>query len=870
MTVEAVPRSLADALRGWDDPELVELLRARPDLLSPVPTDVAALAARAGSVPSVSRILDRLDRFALDVLEAMAVLPEPLSAGAVVHALPGRAPAGGRGRRDAVSRAGPRLRAGRRPPARRARSSRPWGRRPPGLVRRWPPRTSGSSALAADPDRLDALLAEAPDGAREALDHLVWGPPHGRLENARRPLTDPAAARTPCRVAARQRAARGRRPGHRRPPSRGRAPPARRGGPPRQPARSRRRSSPPSVDPAQVDRVRRGAGVHGRTPGRDPARVLGPRTASCPAGRRPRRPRAPPRRHDPRRRRAHGRSRHRDGARSRAAGRRRRARRAFAPDPVLRPVAHPRHRRPVGHPHRGVAGLDPGRRRRRQPRRARQGGRRRSAPTSSARRRRTSGTPCSAELRALPVGAAPDLASLVERLDWARPRRGGRRRAELVALDVRGGRAPRRHRARAPSPRRPARCSPATPTRRVRLLAPPLPDAARPGRSCRPTSPPSRPGPLESALARELALLADVESTGGATVFRFSRESVRRALDAGRDSRRPARAARALVAHPGPAAARRYLVDDVARRHGQIRVGGGVVLRPLRRRGGAQRAARRPSRRGAAAAPARADRGGSRRRRSTRCSTGLREHGLRARRRGVRRRRRRAPPRRRGAPARASARRGSPPSRRSPATRCWPPPCARSAPASGRSAGALGGRTVDEPPLGGRPSPRSTTAETLTTLKDAVDVGPAAVDRLRRHPRRRQRAGRRPGAGRRRLLTAFDHRAGEVRTFAVHRITGVAELDDDPGDNAGSGSSGRPTHHRKAPRDRRPADRPVRQDPAARGRPRARRRVPPRHRAVRRARARPRARPHLPDHARSACGTRAPPATTPSRSSTRC
>jgi predicted DNA-binding transcriptional regulator YafY len=40
-------------------------------------------------------------------------------------------------------------------------------------------------------------------------------------------------------------------------------------------------------------------------------------------------------------------------------------------------------------------------------------------------------------------------------------------------------------------------------------------------------------------------------------------------------------------------------------------------------------------------------------------------------------------------------------------------------------------------------------------------------------------------------LTAFDHRLEEVHTFAVHRITGVAELDDDPGDNVSPHSSGR-------------------------------------------------------------------------------
>ena len=39
------------------------------------------------------------------------------------------------------------------------------------------------------------------------------------------------------------------------------------------------------------------------------------------------------------------------------------------------------------------------------------------------------------------------------------------------------------------------------------------------------------PGPLESQLARKLQLVADVESRGGATVYRFTPTSVRRALD---------------------------------------------------------------------------------------------------------------------------------------------------------------------------------------------------------------------------------------------------------------------------------------------------------------------------------------------------
>jgi hypothetical protein len=80
------------------------------------------------------------------------------------------------------------------------------------------------------------------------------------------------------------------------------------------------------------------------------------------------------------------------------------------------------------------------------------------------------------------------------------------------------------------------------------------------------------PGPLETDLAREMALVADVESTGGATVYRFSEASVRRALDAGRSATDVLAmlAARSRTPVPQPL---EYLVSDVARRHGAIRVG---------------------------------------------------------------------------------------------------------------------------------------------------------------------------------------------------------------------------------------------------------------------------------------------------------
>ncbi|WP_454194972.1 helicase-associated domain-containing protein [Nocardia sp. Marseille-Q1738] len=80
------------------------------------------------------------------------------------------------------------------------------------------------------------------------------------------------------------------------------------------------------------------------------------------------------------------------------------------------------------------------------------------------------------------------------------------------------------------------------------------------------------PGPLTTDLQHGIALVADVESAGAATVYRISESSVRRALDAGLS----AAELHALFAKhsrtPIPQALS-YLIDDVARRHGQLRAG---------------------------------------------------------------------------------------------------------------------------------------------------------------------------------------------------------------------------------------------------------------------------------------------------------
>ncbi|MFM9134692.1 MAG: helicase-associated domain-containing protein [bacterium] len=80
------------------------------------------------------------------------------------------------------------------------------------------------------------------------------------------------------------------------------------------------------------------------------------------------------------------------------------------------------------------------------------------------------------------------------------------------------------------------------------------------------------PGPLRSDLDRELRLMADVESTGGAVVYRFSAASLRRALDAGRDPGAVRGFLDAVSRTPVPQPLA-YLVDDAARQHGVVRVG---------------------------------------------------------------------------------------------------------------------------------------------------------------------------------------------------------------------------------------------------------------------------------------------------------
>ena len=80
------------------------------------------------------------------------------------------------------------------------------------------------------------------------------------------------------------------------------------------------------------------------------------------------------------------------------------------------------------------------------------------------------------------------------------------------------------------------------------------------------------PGPLEQELSRKLSLVADVESRGGATVYRFAASSVRRAFDAGWSAAEVHEFVSSTSRTPVPQSLT-YLVDDVSRRFGTLRAG---------------------------------------------------------------------------------------------------------------------------------------------------------------------------------------------------------------------------------------------------------------------------------------------------------
>ncbi|WP_426501133.1 helicase C-terminal domain-containing protein [Streptomyces sp. D54] len=817
------PRTLAEALRARGDESLAGLLRARPDLLNPVPNDITQLATRAGTRASVVRALEHLDRFALQTAEALAVAPDPAPYDTLLSLLTGDGLDDGDQRDDAgaaITAALPgalstlreqalvwgeddRLRLVRT--ARELLAPSPQHPSPTGLGPTVSEATAGMSpgrlqeilaatglpathdpvsavaalaALFTDRTRMAELLDTAPVEALSVLDRLVWGPPYGEVTPNPTPpvkwlrdrgLLLPVSTRTvvlPREAALHLRAGRA----HRVPEP----------VPPVVAAAAER-------DPQAVDRAAAGQAFTALSTVEELLKLWnggGP-------------------------------------AILRAGGLSvRELKRAASSLDVTEPIAafwvelaygagllatdgEPDERyapTPASDEWLGLSAEDrwthlatawlaatrtPGL----------VGGQDAKGRALSALgpeldrsaapdvRRRVL-----ALFAELPPGTAPDAETLLRRLRWERPLRGGTtppaatgpgegvdlrsrlalwtlNEAELLGITGRGALSSQ---ARALLDEDPdaaaARLAPLIPEPLDHVLLQADLTAVA-------------PGPLERPLAETLSVLADVESKGGATVYRFTPGSVRRALDAGQAA---ADLHAFLAAHsrtpvPQPLS---YLIDDVARRHGHLRIGSAsayvrcddeAVLNEIladRRSTGLRLRRLAPTVLASQADP------GS-------LLEALRDMGY--------------------APAaesaegdvlitRAGARRTPPRTPPAPVPEGPPVPdgtllgAAVRAIRAGDTAATVIRKETSEDPSSPTPAgslPRTTPAETLATVQAAAMTGSAVwIGYVNADGAASQRviAPVRVEGG---FVTAYDHTADEVRTYPLHRITGVAELAED-------------------------------------------------------------------------------------------
>ncbi|MEU7168458.1 helicase-associated domain-containing protein [Streptomyces morookaense] len=795
------PRTLAEELRTRPDDALAALLRARPDLLNPVPGDLTQLATRAATRASVVRALDRLDRFTLQVAEALAVAPDPCPYPVLAGLMTGDEPEDPR-----IAEALPRAVAALRDQAlvwggedrlRLVRTVRellaPSAARPSptGLGPTVAEATAGMSpgrlqqiiaaaglpathdpvtavtaltALFEDRTRMAELLAAAPEEARAVLGKLLWGPPYGTVTAEPAPHlrwlldrglllpTAPGSVVLPREAALHLRAGRA----HRNPE------PA---APALEPVTAHAEQLADATAAGQAftalatveellqtwetdsPLVLRAGGLSVRDLKRTAAALDTTETAAA----------------------FWTELAHAAGLLASDGD----VDERYAPTPasddwLALPAEHrwahlagawlAATRTPglVGDKDakgRTLAALGPDLDR---------------SPAPEVRRRVLE------LLASLPAGASVSPDALLARLQWERPPRTAtddlRARlaqwtldeAELLGVTGRG--------ALSAHGRALLDGSEAT---AANLLAPLLPEPLD-HVLLQADLTAVAPGPLRRPLAQMLGVLADVESKGGATVYRFTPDSVRRALDAGRTagdvlaflqehSRTPV---------PQPLA---YLVEDVARRHGRLRVGAAssylrcddeaVLAELLADRRSAPLRLRRlaPTVLASQTAP-------------DALLEGLRAMGY--------------------APAaesaegdvliaRADIHRTPPRTAPAPVPEGPPVPDETLLGAAVRAirAGDMAATAERKPIAAPAPAdgglPRTTSAETLATMQAAVLTGAAVwIGYVNAEGAASQRviAPVRVEGG---FVTAYDHTADEVRTYPLHRITGVAELADD-------------------------------------------------------------------------------------------
>ena len=163
-------RSFSDYLRSIDDAAFLTLFSARPDLITPVPPDIASLAVRACSAPSLARAIDSLNHWQFQVLEAAGALNEPFTQKALV-ALTDKAAAEALVHLISIGLVYP----------------SDDGMRLPSQLRD----VIGSEPAGLGPSSMIKLKLEeldnAPAEAKKVLERLIWGPPRGSVGDIKNP-----------------------------------------------------------------------------------------------------------------------------------------------------------------------------------------------------------------------------------------------------------------------------------------------------------------------------------------------------------------------------------------------------------------------------------------------------------------------------------------------------------------------------------------------------------------------------------------------------------------------------------------------------------------------------------------------------------
>ena len=163
-------RSFSDYLRSVDDAALLDLFTARPDLVTPVPPDIASLAVRACSAPSLARAIDSLNQWQFQVLEAAASLNEPFLEKSVIALTD----------KEAKAALEHLVRVGLVYPS-------DDGMRLPTQLRD----VIGTEPAGLGPASMAKLklseLDAAPADAKKVLERLVWGPPRGSVGDIKNP-----------------------------------------------------------------------------------------------------------------------------------------------------------------------------------------------------------------------------------------------------------------------------------------------------------------------------------------------------------------------------------------------------------------------------------------------------------------------------------------------------------------------------------------------------------------------------------------------------------------------------------------------------------------------------------------------------------